>query len=572
MTTTMRTRDNGMLARSVMAALVAATMAPGCGPSPTMIDDEEGGGGTTTSDGDHATSGGTATEDASSEISMLMADVVAPRICDQLRGTFIGLPGEGGHTGPDSGLDATVGRWWIRECTAHSHDGFLDLAISGTGWTWVDRESMGFRVQQYLRFESNASFTARMEIGYDRTARIVTIWMRPDEGVVAHVEPRGLIQAHATGVFSGVLGGLLSMTGSSADDRARQQVTEEGSQRLHDRFASGMTVTYAMDTQQMDFMVGALERGQSPSRPYEAESGIVWSVNQRLSVWPGGVDVLGPIDPAIGDPARSDSTPDSAQRGASWIDFELEEGQGLFVDAVCVADFERYYDTMMQGGTAAAPTGTRVLEMTGAHTSHHAQVPALACPTLLLLSPRTDATMAATGRVRIYPTPEAAATTASASTTTTASSSTTTTTATSTATSTTTVPSSSRPVRIHLTGLSVVTASTSGSRWDMVGSEPDTYIVVASVPGQREIERTAAVDDQHEVTLDHWLPGAYHGEDFPIRFSIYDDDVGSDELIGVVDVTSREMATGGEQRLDLRSQGDVPQTMGTLRLTIAPVQ
>jgi hypothetical protein len=560
MTTTMRT--------TLAILLGMASISAGCGPSPTMIDDEEGGGTTTaTDDGDHTTSGGT--EDASEEISTLMADVVAPRICDQLRGTFIGLPGEGGHTGPDSGLDATVGRWWIRECTAHSHDGMLDLAISGTGWTWVDRESMGFRVQQYLRFESNASFTAHMEIGYDRSARVVTIWMRPEADVVAHVEPRGLIQAHATGVFSGVLGGLLSMTGSSADDRARQQVTEEGSQRLHDRFASGMTVTYAMDTQQMDFMVGALERGQSPSRPYEAEAGVVWSVNQRLSVWPGGVDVLGPIDPGINDPARSDGTPDSTQRGASSIDFELEEGQGLYVDAVCLADFERYYDTMMQGGTATAPTGTRVIEFTGAHTAHHADVPRLGCPTLLLLSPRTDATMAATGRVRIYPTPHAATTTTSATTTTTVSSTTTT----PTTTTTTTAPTTSgRPVRIHLTGLTVVTASTSGSRWDMVGSEPDTYIVVASVPGQREIERTTAIDDQHEVTLDHWLPGAYHAEDFPIRFSIYDDDVGTDELIGVVDVTSGELTTGGELHLDLRSQGDVPQTMGTLRLAIAPVQ
>jgi hypothetical protein len=570
MTTTMRTRDNGFGATSALLAaslsltsLSLASVAAGCGPSPTMIDDDEGGG-APTGDGDHTTSGGT--EDASAEISTLMADVVAPRICDQLRGTFIGLPGEGGHAGPESGLDPTVGRWWIRECTAHSHDGYLDLAISGTGWTWVDRESMGFRVQQYLRFDSNASFTARMEIGYDRTARIVTIWMRPEEEVVAHVEPRGLIQAHATGVFSGVLGGLLSMTGSSADDRARQTVTDEGSQRLHDRFASGMTVTYAMDTQQMDFMVGALERGQSPVRPYEPETGVVWSVNQRLSVWPGGVDVLGPIDPGVNDPARSDGVPDHAQRSASSIDFELEEGQGLYVDAVCVADFERYYDSVMQGGTAAAPTGTRVIEFTAAHTSHHADVPRLGCPTLLLVSPRTDATMAATGRVRIYPTPAAPATTTTATTTTTTTGSGTTT------TTTTTAPTTSRPVRIHLTGLSVVTASTSGSRWDMVGSEPDTYIVVASVPGQREIERTTAVDDQHEVTLDHWLPGAYHGEDFPIRFSIYDDDVGSDELIGVVDVTSRDMATGGELRLDLRSQGDVPQTMGTLRLTIAPVQ
>ena len=108
---------------------------------------------------------------------------------------------------------------------------------------------------------------------------------------------------------------------------------------------------------------------------------------------------------------------------------------------------------------------------------------------------------------------------------------------------------------------------------DTIGSEPDPYVVIASVPGQREIERTTVTADRHEIQLDHWLPGAYHAEDFPIRFSVYDDDsVTADELIGVVDVTAAQIAAGGDFALELRSQGDVPQTMGSLRVTVAPVQ
>ncbi|MFO0683987.1 MAG: hypothetical protein U0234_18185 [Sandaracinus sp.] len=540
----------------------ALAIGAGCAPSPVLQQgDGSGGGSSSTSGGDSSSSTGTGAGD---DVQTMMADVVAPRICDSLRGTFIGLPGEGGHSGPDSGLDPTVGRWWIRDCTSHSHDGVLDLSIGGTGWTWVDRESMGFRVQQYLRFDATAAFTARMEIAYDHNARIVTIWMRPltddpAHALQAHVEPRGLVQAHATGAFSGVLGGLLSMTGSSADDRARQQVTDEGSQRLHDRFASGMTVTYAMDSQQMDFMVGALERGQVPVRPYAAEAGIAaWSVNQRLSVFPGGLDVIGPIDTSHGN-----------QR----FEMELEEGGGVYVDAVCQADFERFYDTVLQGGTAATPTGTRVFELTAPHQSQHALVPALGCPTLLLVTPHTDATLSSTARVRVCPPPpETATTTVSTGTGTTSVSTTSTSSSSTSATTTSSSAVSSRPVRVHLTGLTVATASASGSAWDMIGSEPDPYVVVASVPGQREIERTTASADTHEITLDHWLPGAYHAEDFPIRFSVYDDDVGSDELIGVADVTAAQIATGGDFALELRSQGDVPRTMGSLRLSVVPVQ
>jgi hypothetical protein len=325
-----------------------------------------------------------------------------------------------------------------------------------------------------------------------------------------------------------------------------------------------MTVTYAMQSQQMDFMVGALSRGQVPQRPYPTDPGSPWTVNQRLTVHPGGLDVLGPLDPI---------------RGAESIEMELEEGGGVFIDAVCMADFERYYDTTLQGGTATTPTGTRVLELASAHQTHTSTIPSLGCPTLLLVTPHTDATLPSTGRVRVVP-PATAGTTTTASTgasTTSTASSTTTSTGSTTATSTTTSTAASpapsaRPVRIHLLHLTVSTVSPTGAAWDLVGSEPDPYIVVASVPGQREIERTAVTTDQHDVALDHWLPGAYHAEDFPIRFSVYDSDVTSDELIGVVDVTASQLAAAGEQSLELRSQGDVPHNMGSLRIGVTPVQ
>ncbi len=523
--------------------LCLASIATACGPSPSNAAAGGSTGTVTTSGGGEGSGSGTATDDTSA----LLVDMVAPRLCDQLRSSFVGLPGEGGHEGPASGTDPTVGRWWIRECSASVTGDMLSLRIAGTGWTWVDRESMGFQVRQYLRFDAAAAFSARMEVGYDREARIVTVWMRPEGEVVASVEPRGMVEARATNALSGMLGGLLDLTGSGASDRARATVAEEGSQRLRERFGAGFTVTYAMDTEQMDFMVGALDRGIIPERPYPAETGVVWSVNQRLTVYPGGLDVLGPL----------------AHEGPSQaIDLELEEGEAVTVDAVCLADFERFYDLVLQGAAATPPTGTRVAQLT-ALGARRVIVPAMTCPTLLLLTPRAGTTLPIRMRTRICaadaPTATAAAAAAAAATTggTTAGG------------TTTTAPTVARPVRIRITGMTLATLSTSGSRWDTIGSEPDGLVVIASIPGHREIERFLAPPDTHEMTLDHPLPGLYHPEDLPLRFSVYDDDpITADELIGVAELSA---GSTGDVVIELRSAGDVPQTMGSIRLNIQRV-
>ncbi len=70
------------------------------------------------------------------------------------------------------------------------------------------------------------------------------------------------------------------------------------------------------------------------------------------------------------------------------------------------------------------------------------------------------------------------------------------------------------------------------------------------------------------MSLDHALPGLYHAEDLPLRFTVYDDDAMGDELIGTADLN----AGTGEVTLEIRSAGDVPVSMGSLRLRIEHVE
>jgi hypothetical protein len=496
------------------------------------------------SGGENPTGAGT----AESDVRRLLAAAVVPRLCDELRGTFVGLPGEHGSAGPAAGADPTVGRWWIRECSATRDGDALQISIAGTGWTWVDRESMGFRVRQYLRFDARAAFRAVMDLGYDDATGIATIWMRPGPDVTASVQPRGLVRAEATNVLSGMLGGLLELTGSSVNERAQRQVAEEGSQRLRDRFSRGLTVTLAIASQQMDFMVGALARGEVPMRPYPPETGVVWLVNQRVQIWPGGMDVVGPLPEG---------------RGAHALDLELEEGEGLRVDALCQADFERFYDQMLQGGTPTPPRGTRVMEFARVGAQRQV-IPTLGCPTLLLLVPNDRATLPVRMRLRVTPadapTETLRAQQASAGGPTVGGG------------GETTGAGSAPPVRIQLTSMVLSPVSVNGSRWDLIGGEPDPYVIVVSIPGQREVDRTAVISDRHEATLDHWLPGAFRPEDLPLRFSVYDDDVGTDELIGVGDLAAAQVTAGHEISVELRSTDTVPRTMGTLRLRVQLVR
>ena len=477
------------------------------------------------------------------ELSELMAEVIAPRICDQAIGSFVGLPGDESHDGAAGGRDASVGRWWIRNCEAHVVDGRLRVAFGGPGWTWLDRESMGFRVRQYLRFDAAATFTASLHVGYDRRERVASVWLRPEPGVHATVEPRGLVRAEATGVFSSMLGGILDMTGNSADDQARTQATEEGSSRLQERLQTGFTVTFELDTEQLDFMLGQLPRGVVPLRPWEPD-GTPWIVNERSAVWPGGVDVLGPI-------------PDDA--GAVRVDVELEEGDGAIVRRVCAEDLHEWLDAAWAGSNPRPLHGAPIAELQSTHAPTTANLSALDCSALLVVTPRAGTTNPSMLRYRVI-TQEAREAHATGPTIVDPDPGTDPGTA-----------SGSGSIRIEIRSVTVNGQDADGAAWDMFNGDPDPYVVVTSIPRGRELHRTDAVDDQREASFDQWLPSAVSLDDLPIRLVVYDEDVAGDSVIGAADLErSRVTSTTTDLTLDLRSQGSNPRRTGSIRVRIQP--
>lgn len=495
-------------------------------------------------------------EGTADELSELMSELIAPRICERVTGSFIGMPAEEGHEGTAAGLDPAVGRWWIRRCAAEVDQGRLHVGIAGPGWTWLDRESAGFRVRQYLRFEAEAAFSASLHVGYDSRTRIATVWLRPVPGVQAQVRPTGLVRAEATGIFSSMLGGILDLTGSSASDRAQQQAAEEGSQRLRDKLASGFTVTYQLDNEQMDFMLGQLDRGQTPERPWPTGSS-AWLVNERSAIWPGGLDIVGPIP---------------AGAGEMVLDVELEEGDGAVLRQVCASTLHRWLDAAWGGGDPGSPEGQRVADLNGSRAPQSVRFAANECSSLLLITPRERTSLPVMLRYRVAPLFEPSPDTDGGSSgavarvgdpggRTTASIS-----------GSSSIDAVPQTVRIQIRSVSVTAENGSGSDWDMFGGDPDPYVVVTSIPQGRQVDRTAVADDSREASFERWLPGALRREDFPLRFVVYDEDVTGDEVIGTADLESSQIrAQSMDLTMDLRSQGRTPRRTGTLRLRLEPV-
>lgn len=479
------------------------------------------------------------------EVRALVTEALTPQLCPRLIGSFLGLPGESDLRGPASGTVASVGRWWIRSCDARVDNGRLSLRIGGSGWTWIDRESDGFRVRQYLLFDARAALGADVSVGYDRVRRVASLWMTPASGVQAEITPRGMVSAEATGFFSTILGGVAALTGTTVSERARTQAAALGSSQLRERLAGGFTMTVSLDNHQVDFMVGALQRGEVPERPYPTEARGPWLINQRSMVWPGGLDVVGPMD--------------TIAQGRLGLDVTLEEGDGAVIQGVCSDALGRYFDARFRDPAAVppAPVGTPIVTLRPSAATQHVQLPLTipgsvndhGCTMVLTIATPPGSALPARLRYRVMPeageTPPPSAPTRPGMV-------------------------SSRRVRVQLTGVTVTPNNPAGHGWDMVGGEADLTVRTASVAMGREIDRTPVINDRNDARFDRWLPSAFEvPRDLPLRFSVFDDDTTTQELIGAADLDASAIpAATGEVVLPLRTTATVPVQTGTLRLRV----
>ena len=321
------------------------------------------------------------------EIRALLLDIAVHRMCDALEGRLVPLP-EGDARGAAAGTAPAVGRLEMQRCRARREGERLGLHLEGRGWTWVDERSAGplatsFRVRGYLRFSLAVDLLGEIDVAYDRRARVATLWLTPRERPVARVTSRGRLPIQAETGWSGLIGRIGQALGGPLDERARPMLESHAATLMASRLRPGVTATANLCTGQLDAVVGALRPGEAPDRPFD-EGDRPWLDNQRVLLYPGGIDLAGPYDT-------------SGER--LEVDVEVEEGPGVEAQVACRDQAARVLDSFVQERPAFLARA-RAREVVSGARSASLEVDGAGCELVMLLSPRSSEARAPT-RVRL---------------------------------------------------------------------------------------------------------------------------------------------------------------------------
>jgi len=262
-------------------------------------------------------------------------------LCHSLADHFVGLPTVDSRwtKATASGAPApSAGRWWVRQCSAQSHGADLNVALRGPGWYWVDQRASGIRVRQQVPFDLSLSVRGRLRKG--ATDGVFSLWFVPSAEPIVEVEAPAELEAEPVNAW----GNLLSLVPGVSPTRAaarrfRQDLTRSLLLQAH----AGVTVTYDLRTGQADTSLGQLAPGTAP-RPALGDEP-TWAVNERLLLAPGGVQVLGPIDP-----------------GPLTLNVVVEQGPGLTYRAACQQALSDNYQVIRDGNFSRLPPSTWLVD------------------------------------------------------------------------------------------------------------------------------------------------------------------------------------------------------------------
>ena len=307
---------------------------------------------------------------ADADLRRLVLDVAARDACTRLRNKWIGLPSSepsDSLSGAAQGLAPITGRWLIRDCAQDVVGQSLHIRLGGPGWQWTDRAAKGFRVTQYVYFAASVELQAALDVGYDPTTRVASVWLTPIDPVGAHVEALGEVNAHAESVAAGFIGAFGTLIGSNPDQIARAQVGTLGAEQMRARLGQGATLTYDTTTGQFVLLLGPLPNGVAPQRPFsDAQK---WLANEREVLYPAGFQVVGPFEPT----------------SQATIDVIVEEGPAVTYRAICAHEATDALDAILAGRVVAnqTQTGAGVIQSGRRYAMTFAPPP---CPWSLIMS------------------------------------------------------------------------------------------------------------------------------------------------------------------------------------------
>lgn len=244
----------------------------------------------------HPTSGVTIAPDYDTPIgglTGLVLDAAVLQTCAKTLRKFVGLPSANDSTlsGPDAGKGRSAGRWKIETCLARRNGTNFSLEMGGPGWIWADQTQFGFHVRQYVYFNASASMEGPLDLKYDGWSQVASVSMQPSAPPKVVFTPIGAINANPENILAWLLGGVVNAF-SSMDSVTKSSAEKTGIERFGAAMAQGFTLTYSLKSGQPDVLMGQLEAGVVPARPYPA---VTWVVNERQELHAGGFQITGPF-------------------------------------------------------------------------------------------------------------------------------------------------------------------------------------------------------------------------------------------------------------------------------------
>lgn len=258
------------------------------------------------------------------DLRVFLAELASAKACDQMRGQFRPL------RAPDR-PGVSTGVLWIRDCditrTGDGDDVMFHLA--GNGWQWANQRKKKagatFELAQDVRFAVDLPMPGALDVAYDRSSHVVSLWFSPAHVPEVAFTPVGQLDVDEKGVWASVLGGLSTVFGSSPESQARTEASHQGTDNFERSLADGLSLTIQACTGLSRFNLGRPAKGEMVA----ADVGETHRVPVELH--PDGMMITGPYIATKGMTARFEVDPGGRIRAAMMCRDQAEQLAAAYV-------------------------------------------------------------------------------------------------------------------------------------------------------------------------------------------------------------------------------------------------
>jgi hypothetical protein len=193
-----------------------------------------------------------------SDLRVLLAELASAKACELMRGQFR----------PLRALDrpeVVTGALWIRGCKITNVGTKVTFVLTGNGWQWAEQEQHKaggtFAIKQYVKFGMTATIPGALDVAYDRSSHVMSMWFTPAQAPDVTFTPVGGIDVDAKGAWSSVIGALGSVFAQSPEHLAKSEAKDQGGHELQKQLSDGLSVTINLCSGLSRFGLGREPKG-----------------------------------------------------------------------------------------------------------------------------------------------------------------------------------------------------------------------------------------------------------------------------------------------------------------------